>query len=343
MTVIPKCIAAGICMVLAATFFIFPANAAGLDCSGKDLRPERMEADSFLMRMPEKLQARQTQAIHRALAGDSDPLASVRNARNSTPQFPDGVYRTDIGKGLALFRSTRYDNDTIPLLIYLHGGGWVIGSINSCSRYCGAMADRGIAVLAVDYRLAPEHPFPEGLDDCIEAVKTAMKNMAQWKCRGISIGGDSSGGNLAIATAMSFPQNIFSGLVTFYPVTKAYADNSGSWKEYGLGYGLDSELMEAFNKAYTADSRNALVSPAEADDKTLMKLPPMLMVAAKRDILRDQGLDFANRLRDLGKDIRYVMIPGSVHLFITVDGQPSAFSRAVEESAAFIRTHSPAE
>lgn len=343
MTIIPKYIAVGICTTLAATLFIFPAIAADIDSCHTNMRTEKMEADSFLMHMPDKLQARQTQAIHSAIAGNCAPLANVRNARNRTPQLPEGVYRTDIGKGLALFRSTQYDNDTIPLLIYLHGGGWVIGSINSCSQYCGAMADNGIAVLAVDYRLAPENPFPKGLDDCIEAVKTAIKNMEEWKCRSISIGGDSSGGNLAVATAMSFPDHTFSSLVTFYPVTKAYADNSDSWKEYGLGYGLDSELMVAFNKAYTADSLNPLVSPAEADDKTLMNLPPMLMVAAERDILRDQGLDFANRLRNLGKEIRYVMIPGSVHLFITVDGQPAAFSRSVEESAAFVRMHSPAD
>ena len=129
------------------------------------------------------------------------------------------------------------------------------------------------------------------------AVRFAIDRMAEWKCRGISIGGDSSGGNLAIATALSFPENTFSSLITFYPVTKAYADDSGSWKKYGVGFGL---------------------------------------VAAERDILRDQGLEFVNRLKNLGKEARYVLIPGSVHLFITVDGQPSAFNMSVEESAAFI-------
>lgn len=308
--------------------------------TGRVSQKERLEADSFLRNMPEKLQEIQTEAIRKAIAGDLKPLAEVRESRNRVPDLPKGVRRTDIGNGLTLFRCERYDNDTIPLLIYLHGGGWVIGSINSCARYCAAMAEKGIAVLAVDYRLAPEHPFPEGLEDCKYAVKTALDNLKQWKCSGLSLGGDSSGGNLAIATAMYFPANTFSSLITFYPVTKVYADNSESWKMYGKGLGLDSELMNAFNSAYTTDPGNAFVSPAEADDVTLKKLPPTLMVAAERDILRCQGADFADRLARLGVEMKHEVIPGSVHLFITVAGQPTAFNHSVDLSASYIKEHS---
>lgn len=313
---------------------LYSANADG----GR--HPERAEADSFLANMPDKLQDSQAQAIREAISGDGGLLYNVRNARNHAAELPEGVSRTEINKSLALFRSNRYDTDTIPLLVYFHGGGWVIGSINSCSRYCGAMAEKGIAVLAVDYRLAPEHPFPEGLNDCIDAVNFALDNMAEWKCSGISVGGDSSGGNLAIATAMSFPESTFDSLILFYPVTKAYADGSESWKEFGKGFGLDSELMTAFNNAYTSDSHNPLVSPAEASDSVLSRLPPTLLVAAERDILRCQGADFADRLARLGVESKYVLIPGSVHLFITVAGQPTAFRRSVCESSGFIYRHS---
>lgn len=308
--------------------------------NGADKTPELVEADSFLAGMPEKLQERQTEAIRKAISGKNDLLHGVRNARNAAAELPEGVSRTEINSRLTLFRSNRYDNDTIPLLVYFHGGGWVIGSINSCSRYCGEMAAKGIAVLAVDYSLAPEHPFPEGLNDCIDAVRIALGRMEEWKCRGISVGGDSSGGNLAIATAMSFPQDTFNTLIAFYPVTKAYPDGSGSWKEFGKGFGLDSELMEAFNNAYTSDIHNPLVSPAEAADSVLAKLPPTLLVAAERDILRCQGAEFAARLERLGVEHKYIMIPGSIHLFITVTGQPTAFRRSVNESAAFITSHS---
>lgn len=302
--------------------------------------PERAEADSFLANMPDKLQDRQAEAIRKAISGDGGLLYNVRNARNHAAELPEDVSRTEINESLTLFRSNRYDNDTMPLLVYLHGGGWVIGSINSCSRYCGAMAEKGVAVLAVYYRLAPEHPFPKGLNDCIDAVNFALDNMAEWKCSGISVGGDSSGGNLAIATAMSFPESTFDSLILFYPVTKAYADGSESWKEFGKGFGLDSELMNAFNNAYTSDSYNPLVSPAEASDSVLSRLPPTLLVAAERDILRYQGADFADRLARLGVESKYVLIPGSVHLFITVAGQPTAFRRSVCESSGFITRHS---
>lgn len=302
--------------------------------------PERIEADSFLANMPDKLQERQTEAIRTAIAGNYDLLSNIRSARNIPAELPIGVYRTDISKNLTLFRSTRHDNDTIPLLVYFHGGGWVIGSVNSCSRYCGAMAEKGIAMLAVDYTLAPEHPFPQGLYDCIDAIKYAQQKMAEWKCGSISVGGDSSGGNLAIAVALSFPENTFSTLITFYPVTKAYADNSESWCRFGNGFGLDSKLMNAFNDAYTSTPHHPLVSPAEATDSALTKLPPTLLVAAERDILQRQGATFANRLTRLGVELKYVLIPGSVHLFITVAGQPTAFGRSVRESAEFICSHS---
>lgn len=136
-------------------FIIFNSFSAYSANTGHDEYSERNEADSFIARMPEKLQERQTEAIRKAMSGNNDMLLNVRNARNTAAKLPNGVYRTDISKSLTLFRSKRYDNDATPLLVYFHGGGWVIGSINSCSRYCAAMAERGIAVLAVDYRLAP--------------------------------------------------------------------------------------------------------------------------------------------------------------------------------------------
>ena len=98
--------------------------------------------------------------------------------------------------------------------------------------------------------------------------------------------------------------------------------------------------MNAFNNAYTSDSHHPLVSPAEATDSVLAKLRPTLLVAAERDILRCQGADFADRLAHLGVELKYVLISGSVHLFITVAGQPTAFSRSVKESSEFISSYS---
>lgn len=299
------------------------------------------QADSFLASMPPKLQQRQTEAIHLAIEGDTAKLNQIRAARNTPAKLPPQVIRTDIGPNLALFQRNDTRKQATPLLIYFHGGGWTIGSINSCSRFCAEMALNGITVLAVDYRLAPENKFPAGLNDCIDAVETATASLGQWNCNSISLGGDSSGGNLAIATAMSFPKNTFTSLVAFYPVTKAYPDNSSSWHRYGHGFGLDSALMEAFNNAYTTDIHNHLVSPAEASDQQLSQLPPTLIIAAGRDILTDQGREFADRLKKLDLPICYELIPDAVHLFITVPGQADAFNRATTSATRFISTHTP--
>lgn len=321
--------------VCLATLFLFFLTAEAATDTVQD-SIMRAEADAFLSSMPEGLQTRQTLAIRRAMVGDYGPLENVRSARKVAAALPKGVVPTDVAPGMTLFRSEEHMNDKIPLFVYFHGGGWTIGSINSCSRYCAAMALNGVAVLAVDYRLAPEHTYPQGLKDCIAAAKYAIAHKDEWNVSAISLGGDSSGGNLAIATAMSFPKDTFSSLVAFYPVTRAYADGSESWSEYGDGFGLDNPLMEAFNDAYTSDIHNPLVSPLEADSETLSKLPPTLLVAAERDILRCQGADFTDKLIKAGVPVEYIVLPGTVHLFITVDGQPSAFCRAVRLSSDFL-------
>ena len=149
---------------------------------------------------------------------------------------------------------------------------------------------------------------------------------SEWRCspQRISIGGDSSGGNLALATAMymedSELKDKIRSLVLFYPVLKSYPDKSASWKRYSRGYGLDSRLMESFIEAYLnapadggpsvkSDAKEAMVSPAEASDEQISKLPPILIVGAERDILYDQGKEFAARLKGKGNDAEHITFP----------------------------------
>ena len=154
----------------------------------------------------------------------------------------------------------------------------------------------------------------------------------------ISAGGDSSGGNLALAVALSDEcRGALESLVLFYPVTKAFADGSESWRKYGSGYGLDADLMEAFNRAYLGgtDSENHAVSVGLCSGEQLRRLPRTLLVAAGRDILRDQGCELAEKS---GGRIERVEFPDAVHLFITVPGQDEAFRKAVDLTYEFI-TH----
>ena len=124
-------------------------------------------------------------------------------------------------------------------------------------------------------------------------------------------------------------------LVLFYPVTKAYDDGSSSWNRYGSGFGLDTELMCEFNHAYVAgaDPLDKRISVGDCGDDILGRLPRALLIAAGRDILCDQGEEFA---RKAGKRLTRIEFPGAVHLFITVPGQDKAFSTAVELASDFL-------
>lgn len=299
----------------------------------------RTQADAFLRGMPSDLQQRQTTAILQAIDGDNSGLMAVRNARNTLPEYSDNVHTKMITENMRLYEPKDYDDETLPVLLYLHGGGWTFGSINSCGRFCDAMAASGkMRVVALDYRLAPEHPYPEGLHDCIAAVGYIVSHADELHVdvSHITVGGDSSGGNLALATALSDDcRGKIESLLLFYPVTKAFDDGSESWQQFGKGFGLDAEIMDAFNRAYTlhADARSTDISVGLCSDDALQTLPRTLMVAAERDILRDQGRAFAERV---GEKMTRIEYEGTVHLFITVPGQDAAFERAVDDAVKFI-------
>lgn len=192
----------------------------------------RLQADRFLHNMPADLQHRQTLAILQALDGDISDLTAVRNARNARPQYADNVDTRMIAENMRIYEPKGSRDRLLPVLLYLHGGGWTFGSINSCGRFCNAMAASGaVRVVALDYRLAPEFPFPDGLNDCVRAVEYLAKHAGELRIDSsrITLGGDSSGGNLALATALTEAcRGKIESLLLFYPVTKAYPDGSES-------------------------------------------------------------------------------------------------------------------
>lgn len=300
------------------------------------------EADDFIDALPDGLQDRQADAIRHALRGQTGELKKLRKSRDTTPVYPQNVEVKDIaaeGLNMRLYRP-KETTGKLPLLIYLHGGGWTLGSLNSCGKFCSSLASKGnVAVLAVDYPLAPEKPFPSSLDASLKGIRYAFTHAEELGTTpgSISVGGDSAGGNLAIVSAMSLhkdsPELVLKSMVLFYPVVKGYKDGTKSWKKYSKGYGLDARLMDTFVEAYILDWKGVndpYVSPGDASDAMLESLPPTLIVNAGRDILNDQGREFHERLNKLGKESERVEFPGAVHLFVSYDGQPSAFSTAVD-------------
>lgn len=293
---------------------------------------------TFLKNMKPSLQHEQMLAVRKAINGNSAALEQIRASRNKAPELPEGVNATYLRPDLCLFSPTEAAKRQRPLLLYLHGGGWCFGSINSCARFCAALSlEADCCVAALNYRLSPAYPFPTPLNDCREAFRFLKEHAGEWGCdtAHVSVGGDSAGGNLALATAMT--EKGVHKVVPIYPVTKLFTERTASWENYAVGYGNDAELLKAFNEAYAAgEERNPLVSVALADDTTLKALPPVLIVSAGHDILFDQTAELAERLKHLGNHLSYHVFPTATHLFITVPGQPTAFREAVKTVGAFL-------
>lgn len=297
------------------------------------------EEKVFLQNMKPGLQHTQMLAIRAAMDGDSTALTAIRQSRNVPPQIPNDITAQHLTPHMCLFKPAEGMNGKRPVLLYLHGGGWCFGSINSCARFCMDVArEARCCVVALDYSLAPSHPFPESLEDCIGAYHFLQQHADEWggDSTRISIGGDSAGGNLAIATAMS-TDGVHS-LLPIYPVILTSTTDTPSWRAYATGYGNDAELMETFNLAYAGKSAtNPLASVGLTSDETLRRLPPVLMLSAGHDILFDQGADWARRLMDLGVPMDYHVFPTATHLFITVPGQDTAFHEAVHIVSEFLK------
>jgi acetyl esterase len=211
----------------------------------------------------------------------------------------------------------------LGLLVYLHGGGWVIGDLESHDAVCRALANgSGHAVLSVDYRLAPEHPFPAALEDSVAAVRWAHAQAHELGCRSdrIAIGGDSAGGNLAAAVTHLAPVPLVFQLLV-YPVTDCTREHP-SYAENGEGYFLSASGMAWFIDHYLSGGvgtpRDPRVSPLFAADHVVAATPPALVITAEFDPLRDEGDAYAARLASLGVPTSHVRFGGMFHGFFSL-------------------------
>ena len=224
----------------------------------------------------------------------------------------------------------------LGLLVFFHGGGWVIGDLNSHDGVCRSLANKsGHAVLSVDYRLAPEHKFPAAFDDCAATVKWAFENA---KVLGIdnsrmAVGGDSAGGNLAAAVALAEVVPLkFQMLI--YPAVDMRME-SPSINENANGPILTKSVMAWFVAHYMssdADRAHISASPMLASDEQLKKMPPAIVITAQFDPLRDEGEAYGKRLVENGVSATITRYNGAFHGFfnmITIlDDAQSAHAQA---------------
>lgn len=265
-------------------------------------------------------------------AGRAEPCAIVRDLTIPTPEggIRGRLYRAD-------------PRDADRLLVYFHGGGFVLGGLESTDSVARFLARySGVSVLSVEYRLAPEHPFPAAPDDALAAYRFAEDMAPTWghDPELIAVGGDSAGGTLATVLCADRRR---AGLrmpafqLLFFPVTD-FSRKRASYAEFADGFFLTDRQMDWYTAHYLSGGASAAdprVSPLLADD--LSGLPPAYIAVAGFDILRDEGEDYARALAAAGGQVALRRHDGLVHAFVNATGLFAAGKEATLEAAGALR------
>ena len=270
---------------------------------------------------------------------EADPMPGAEAA--------DGAFA---GPGGALrfrrYRPQGAATGPLPTLIYYHGGGFVIGNIETHDSTCRRLANKSrCQVISIDYRLSPEHPFPAPIEDGVAAFRHIRDNAGSFGADAtrIAVGGDSAGGAIAAVVCQAIrdagDERAPAFQMLIYPATDS-SRQSASRVAFAEGYFLTSELMEWFWKAYVpagTDLADLRLSPLLAKD--LKGLPPAFVLTAGYDPLRDEGRAYADRLIDAGIKTTYANYPGTIHGFFSLTRFLSQGLKANDEAAAVMATH----
>ena len=235
-----------------------------------------------------------------------------------------------------------------PLLVYFHGGGFVLGGLGAADSVCRFLAAKaGVAVLSVDYRLAPEHPFPAGVNDAIAAFDHAIAHADDLGIdpAAVGVGGESAGGNLAAVVSLATTieartrpdRRTPDFQLLFMPVTDLSSKHR-SYELFGDGLFLTEAQMDWYRDHYLTDPAQAvdpLVSPLLAED--LSGLPPAYVATAGFDVLRDEGEAYARRMREAGVPVGIRRHPGIVHGLVNATGVGQAATAALAEAAGALQ------
>jgi len=224
-----------------------------------------------------------------------------------------------------------------PVILYMHGGGWVIGDLDTHHPLCSLIAAvSGLRVVAVDYRMAPEHPFPAAHDDCLAAARHVAGSPAVLEApvTALAVAGDSAGGTLALHVAREMGGGVVAQLL-IYPLTDCTSPEHGSYKDFAEGYILDRKLMDRFIGDYlpVSDDRGGVAAspvrhPLAAD------LAPAVIVTAGLDPLRDQGRALAAGMATLGLETHLIEAKGLIHGMATMRAAFPTADRIIRRAIA---------
>ena len=237
---------------------------------------------------------------------DAKPVAVIENLEIPGPAGIIPARRYDV-------RETREPG---PVMVFYHGGGFVIGTLDTYEAYCTEAARAlDIPVISIDYRLAPEHKWPAAADDCEAATRWIAENIA---CTGLVTSGDSAGGNLAVVTTMALRDKPAAvPVIAQFPIYPVVADHDdfASFRDHGDGKLLTADVMIYFTKAYAAEKGHVRSAPLGFDHSGM---PPTLIITAGLDPLRDQGRAYAGALIAAGVPTIYREAVGNIHGFINL-------------------------
>lgn len=266
--------------------------------------------------------------------GEHEPVAATSHQEIGGPNGPVTIR---IHRGIGAPRAGA------RAVLYLHGGGWVIGNLNSHDEICRWLANLSNAVVVcADYRLAPEHKFPAGLEDCMASLRFMAENAGELGIdpARIAVAGDSAGGNLAAVLALLARDGLTPPLaaqILIYPNTDA-RQTADSYRRFGDGFGLTASTMAWFRDHYVRtpdDISDWRVSPLLAS--SLAGAAPAFVVTAGHDILADEGTAYAERLRTDGVPLVLRPWPGQIHGFVSMGRNILAARQAVSEAAAWLQ------
>lgn len=277
--------------------------------------------------------ARQALVEMAAMQGPPEAIAHLEDRKipGSQGDIPMRLYNP--GKGARL-----------PALVYFHGGGWVLGGIDTHDAVCRSLANlAGCVVVSVDYRLAPEHKFPAAAEDAYAATRWVADNAASIGVNParLGVGGDSAGGNLSAVVALMARDRGAPALVhqlLIYPVTDS-ACATASYRDNADGYLLTKDAMLWFWNHYMrddADRSNPYAAPLHAPN--LRGVPPALVITAEYDPLRDEGEAYAARLREAGVPVEMTRYHGMIHGFFGMAAVLDQAKQAVQQAAGALRT-----
>jgi acetyl esterase len=226
------------------------------------------------------------------------------------------------GIGVRVYRPAKAEG-MLPVVTFFHGGGFVVCTLETHDPYCRALAtEAGVIVVSVDYRLAPEHKFPAGVEDCLAATDWVLGHAGELggDSARVFVAGDSAGATLATVVALTLRDrkeaDRLEGQILLYPVAGYYDPATVSYLEMAEGYGLTRKGMIWFWDHYLNDKREAgdfRAAPLMAE--SLVGLPRAFVVTAEYDVLRDEGQAYARRLEEAGVDVTHVFVEGMNHGF----------------------------